>query len=359
MPDLRVGIVGCGLIGRRRAEEASLHERTRCVSVTDTDLARAGDVAATFGATVSASWQDLVSSSDINVVCVATPNGFLAEIAIAALRNGKHVLLEKPMGKNIDEARAISTASAQAQRCVKVGFNHRYHPAIARARRELTSATIGKPINGRIRYGHGARPGYESEWRGSANLAGGGELTDQGVHVADLFHWFFGVPEDVYCVTQTAVWPLGDLEDNAFGIIRFPHGITANFHTSWTQWKNLFSLEIFGDRGALIVEGLGRSYGVESLTIIRRAMAGGVPESEHISYDGPDTSWREEWDDFVRGILEKRPYLGNSTDGVIAMATLEALYRSASTAERVTVALRAGDIRGNGTSVSRHKWRDR
>lgn len=329
MTQLAVGLVGCGLIGRRRAAEAADHPRTSLALVADVVPARAAEVAAAHGARAVAGWRELVAAPGIDVVCVATPNGHLAEIAIAALDAGKHVLLEKPMGRSADEARAIAAAARRANRRVKVGFNHRYHPAIARARAELAAGTIGAPINVRARYGHGGRPGYENEWRGDAALAGGGELTDQGVHVADLLHWFVGVPREVYAVTQTAVWPLGALEDNAFAILRYDGGCVATFHTSWTQWKNLFSFEVFGELGALIVEGLGRSYGDETLTIVRRALQGGVPATERIAFAAEDVSWRDEWNDFVAGLLDGRPYLGDARDGIVAMETLTALYRSA------------------------------
>jgi predicted dehydrogenase len=326
--ELSVGIVGCGAIGRRRAEEAARHPRTRVAFVHDVNVEAATAVAGLHGAEVSGHWRDLIAS-DVDLVCVATPNGFLAEITCAALAAGKHVLLEKPMGRSIEEARTIAAESARAGRHVKVGFNHRYHPAIAAAHTELCAGTIGSAINARVRYGHGGRPGYENEWRGDPLLSGGGELTDQGVHVADLLHWFIGVPREVYAVTQMAVWPLGALEDNAFGILRYDDGCVASFHTSWTQWKNLFSLEVFGNRGSLVVEGLGRSYGEETLTIERRNDAGGPPRTERAVFAGPDTSWRDEWADFVAGILEGRRYHGDVEDGIVAMETLAALYRSA------------------------------
>jgi predicted dehydrogenase len=326
---LGAGVVGCGLIGSRRAAEAARHPASRCVAVADTDIGRAERVAAEAGARVARDWHELIASPDIDVVCVATPNGRLAQIAIAALNAGKHVLLEKPMGRSLDEARAIRAAARAAGRRVKVGFNHRYHPAIARAHGELANGTIGTPINARARYGHGARPGYEREWRGNAELAGGGELTDQGVHVVDLLHWFLGPPRDVYAVTQRAVWPLGELEDNAFAVLRYAGGAVASFHTSWTQWRNLFSFEIFGTAGSLVVEGLGGSYGEESLTIALRAPEGGAPLTERLAFAGPDTSWRDEWDDFITGIGAGRAFLGDADDGVVAMATLAALYASA------------------------------
>jgi predicted dehydrogenase len=328
-PPLGVAVVGCGLIGRRRAAEAAHHPGSRCVAVADVSAEAAGGVAAECGAAVERDWRAAVARPDVGAVVVATPNAFLVEIAVAALGAGKHVLTEKPMGRNLAEAERMRAAARHAGRVLKVGFNHRYHPAIAEARRRLERGDVGSPINARARYGHGGRPGYEKEWRGNRALAGGGELTDQGVHVADLLHWFLGEPASAFAWLQTAVWPLGDLEDNGFGMFRFPSGAVASFHTSWTQWKNLFSLEIFGTAGALVVEGLGRSYGVETLTAYRRKPEGGAPECEVLRYQADDLSWRDEWADFLGGALEGRPMLGTADDGVVAMRMLDALYRSA------------------------------
>lgn len=326
---LRVAVVGCGLIGKRRAEQALADPRSTLSWAVDAspDVARA--VAGTT-ATASDSWQDAVCAANVDIVCIATPNMLLAPIAIAALENGKHVLLEKPMGRNLAEAHDIARAAQRAGRQVKVGFNHRYHPAIARAHRELRDGRIGEIINVRARYGHGGRPGYEREWRGNRAAAGGGELTDQGVHIADLLHWFAGVPTEAFAYLQTAVWPLGDLEDNALGLFRFGATAVASFHTSWTQWKNLFSFEVYGTRGSLTIEGLGKSYGVERLTIADRALEGGAPAMTELLFDEPDRSWQIEWDDFVTALQTGSAFLGTAEDGIVAMAMIDALYRSAS-----------------------------
>jgi predicted dehydrogenase len=334
---VRTAVVGCGLIGRRRAREAASAARSRCVVVVDTVENAARDVAEATGAEATDDWRIAVARSDVDAVVVATPNGLLCEIAESALRQGKHVLVEKPMGRNVVEAERMRAAARSAGCLLKVGFNHRYHPAIAEAQRVCQRGEIGPIINLRCRYGHGARPGYEREWRGSRELAGGGELTDQGVHVADLVHWFAGVPETAFAYLQTAAWPLGDLEDNAFGLFRYGSGVVASFHTSWTQWKNLFSFEVFGRDGALVVEGLGRSYGPESLTVHRRRPEGGPPVTEKALYGGEDSSWKLEWDEFLGAVLEGRDMLGGADDGVIAMRMLRALYESAATRTPVPV----------------------
>ncbi len=328
---LRVGVVGCGLIGRRRAEQAAGHRETECVAVSDVDMNAAATTAQVVGAAPAADWHSLVERTDLDLVVVSTPNRFLCDIAVAALERGKHVLVEKPMGRNVTEAERMRRAACAARRVLKVGFNHRYHPAIAAAHQLVAQGALGEIINVRCRYGHGGRPGYEREWRGSRELAGGGELLDQGVHVVDLMHWFAGVPRDAFALLQTAVWPLQDLEDNAFGLFRFASGAVASLHTSWTQWKNIFSFEVTGRTGAAVVQGLGGSYGVETLTVYHRRPEGGAPQETTQVFEGADESWRLEWDDFVAAVRRGAagPMLGNMDDGVLAMRLIDALYRSA------------------------------
>jgi predicted dehydrogenase len=331
MKPLSVGLVGCGLIGCRRAKEVSQDQRASLRVVTDVDSDRSQELAKLVGCRAADDWKKVVDDKAIDVIIVSTPNGLTAEIGIAALNAGKHVLVEKPPGKNMSEARQLAVAARRAGRILKVGFNHRYHPAISRARQLVSEGAIGQLINMRARYGHGGRPGYEKEWRGNPALAGGGELTDQGVHLMDLFHWFAGLPDFAIAVTQTAVWPISPLEDNAFGLFQYANGMVASFHTSWTQWKNLFSFEVFGHRGFLIIEGLGGSYGTERLVTATRNPAGGAPSIQEEVFDGPDGSWQREWADFMGTIETGSVYWGTPEDGLNSMVILDALYRSART----------------------------
>lgn len=326
-----VAVIGCGLIGKRRSQYAAAHPNSHLSVVVDVNPDVTTELVEQYGCQALTQWQDAITRPDIDIVCVATHNGLLAEIAIAALQAGKHVLIEKPMGRNLAEARKMAAAAQTAQRLLKIGFNHRYHPAIAKAHDLYQAGTIGEIINIRARYGHGGRPGYENEWRGNPELAGGGELTDQGVHIADLIYWFAGLPVEAFAYLQTAIWAIQPLEDNGFGMFKFPSGAIASFHTSWTQWKNLFSLEIYGQKGSLTIDGLGKSYGVERLTIAQRKPEGGVPDLEELVFDQPDHSWELEWQDFMNAIQTNAPYLGMPEEGLGAMQMLDALYRSAKT----------------------------
>ena len=159
---------------------------------------------------------------------------------------------------------------------------------------------------------------------------------DQGVHVADLFHWLAGPPESAFGFVQTAVWQR-PVEDNAYGLFRFPGEVVGQLHVSMTQWRNLFSLEVHGERGALLAEGLGGSYGPERLTLVRRRMEGGVPEVTTEEYPGNDPSWSLEWDDFMRALGGAPLQHGSVQDGLVAMRMIDALYCSARGGTLVTI----------------------
>jgi predicted dehydrogenase len=329
---LGVAVIGCGLIGTRRALVAEGNGHTRLRVVADTDIARAGRLAQharTRGCDAVPDWERAVARNDVDIVIVSTSNGSLAEIAIAALTAGKHVLMEKPMGRNLGEALRIAEAAAASAGRLQIGFNHRLHPAIRRAAELVQGGEIGRLISIRARYGHGGRPGLEREWRSNAEEAGGGELLDQGVHVADLLHWLAGMPASAFAVTQTAAWDIRPLEDNAYGMLMYDSGLVAQLHVSMTQWKNLFSLEVYGHRGAVVVEGLGGSYGTERLVRMARAMGGGVPAVIDESFSGDDQSWALEWQAFVSAIRDGATPSPGASDGVAAMRIVDALYRSA------------------------------
>jgi predicted dehydrogenase len=249
------------------------------------------------------------------------------------------VLCEKPPGRSAVETAQMAAAASRSGCVLKVGFNHRHHPAVWQAHQACAEGVIGTPHFIRAVYGHGGRPGYDKEWRGSADLAGGGELLDQGVHILDLCRWFIGEFNQVYAQTATYFWPLGyfagenspRMEDNAFALLRTAAGQTAQFHTSWTQWKNRFSFEVFGDKGYIRIEGFGGSYGIESLTIGLRRQESGPPDEQHLQFEGPDLSWQAEWQEFKDAVANHRQPLASGEDGLQTMRLLEALYASART----------------------------
>jgi predicted dehydrogenase len=333
---MRVGIVGCGLIGTRRAH-AALDAGDTVVIVADVNAGVARAAADAVGSAMTVEWNEVVAS-DVEAVVVSTPNRELMPIGVAALDAGKHVLCEKPLGRNAGEARLLVEAARRTGLVLKTGFNHRHHPAIARAHSLADDGAIGRLVAVRCAYGHGGRPGYEQEWRGDPEVAGGGELLDQGVHLVDLSRWFLGDFSEATGIVATWFWPIEPLEDNAFAFLRTPSGAVASLHTSWTQWRNLFRFEVFGLEGYLVVEGLGGSYETERLRLGRRPAAGGRPDETEWSFPGEDVSWLAEWHEFKAAIAERRDPLGSGEDGCRAAVAVDAIYESARTGR--TVALR-------------------
>lgn len=334
---MKVGIVGCGLIGNRRAKVAQA-AGDEIVLVADIDQGRARATGEMVNCKWVADWQAVTSHPAIEAVVVATVNKNLLPITIAAFENGKHVLCEKPLGRNAQEARKMVEAGAAAKKVLKVGFNHRHHPAIRQAHELAQAGKIGPLMSIRAVYGHGGRPGYDQEWRGNPDLAGGGELLDQGVHIVDLCRWFMGDFSQVSGMLSTWFWKVAPLEDNAFALLRTSKGQIALLHTSWTQWKNLFRFEIFGLNGFLLVEGLGGSYGTERLTLGLRRPESGPPEEQFWEYSGPDISWEAEWEEFTKAIRENRPPVGDGNDGYQAALIIDGIYESSMTGRTAELA---------------------
>jgi len=320
-------VVGCGLVGRRRASVAS-RLGDRVVQVADIDDQAAADTANAVDASWTSDWRDVVSHPGIDAVVVATPNDRLCPIGVAALGAGKHVLCEKPLGRNPAEARALVDAAEAAGVWLKTGFNHRHHPALAKAHELCVTGQIGPLLGIRAAYGHGGRPGYDKEWRGDRERAGGGELLDQGVHLIDLARWFLGDFADATGLVATWFWEVQPLEDNCFALLRTHKGQVASIHSSWTQWKNLFRFEVFGRDGYAAVEGLGGSYGTERLVLGHRRPESGPPVEECWEFPGADGSWELEWREFATAVGEGRPPLGDGLDGLAAAVVVDAIYTS-------------------------------
>lgn len=323
-----IAIIGAGLIGRKRAVALKKIVDSKLIVIVDVNTERAEKLSKEFNVEVESSWRRVVNRKDVNIVIVSTFNKYLMPISISALENKKHVLCEKPLGRNVEESIKILKSAIENKVVLKTGFNHRYHPAVQKAKEIVDKGEIGKIIFFRCIYGHGGRPGYEREWRANKELCGGGELLDQGVHVIDLFRWFTGEFDEALGYTPTFFWNM-KVEDNAFAFFKKRDGVIAFMHTSWTQWKNLFSFEIFGEKGYLIINGLGGSYGKEVLKIGRRKEEGGIPEEKIIEFENDDISWQKELMDFFTAIDEGREVVGSGYDGYKANLMIEAVYKSA------------------------------
>lgn len=293
----------------------------------DPAIDRAKELAAASGqnARATAEWQAAVSDPVVDAVIVSTTNDCLARVTLAAVESGKHVLVEKPAGRSASELRPVIEAANRRARCVWVGFNLRYHPAIRKAHEIVASGEVGTLMWVRGRYGHGGRIGYDREWRADPKISGGGELLDQGVHLIDLGRWFLGDFAQVCGYAPTFYWDM-PVDDNAYLLLKTRQGQAAWLHASCTQWKNLFSFEIFGRNGALIIDGLGGSYGVERLTHHRVRPELGPPETTTWEFAGDDPSWAAEFRDFVDTAKEGKSAKTSLGDALAALEVVDYVY---------------------------------
>lgn len=263
---------------------------------------------------------------DVDVALVATTHDQLAPIAAAAAAAGKHVLIEKPGARTSSELDPVAEAASRTRALVRVGFNHRHHRALRKAREIFDSGALGEPMFIRGRYGHGGRAGYDREWRADPKISGGGELIDQGAHLIDLSRWFLGDFSSVRGRARTYFWNM-PVEDNGFLLLETAGGRVAFLHASWTEWKNLFSFEIAGRIGKLEISGLGGSYGLERLTWYKMSPHMGPPETLAWEYPMADDSWETEWAAFLEDIRENRQPDPGIADAQAVLRVIEQIYQ--------------------------------
>jgi predicted dehydrogenase len=321
---MRLAIVGCGFIGQKRAR--SITPKATVTVCCDVDAAKAERLAqAHTGAEISTDWAQVVSREDIDAVFVCTTHNLLAPVAAAAAEYGKDVLIEKPGALRASDLDAVKAAAGRTGAVVRVGFNHRYHPSVLKAREIIESGVLSDLLFVRARYGHGGRLGYEREWRAVPEISGGGEAIDQGMHLIDLACWFLG---DLHFVAGRApayFWKM-PVEDNAFLLLETKAKQVAFLHASWTEWKNLFSFEICGRMGKLEIEGLGGSYGTERLKHYQMLPDMGPPPTTIYEYPMPDHSWELEIATFFEDIRLRRDPRPGIAEAQQALRIIEQLY---------------------------------
>lgn len=324
---IRIAQIGCGLIGRKRAAAIRSIAGATLRYACDVDEARAHELARFAGPACKAvtKFEAAMADPAVQVVIVSTMNAMLAPIAEAAAQAGKHVLVEKPGARSSAELRRLQTVAERTGAKIRVSYNHRYHPALVKARELVDAGAVGPLMFLRGRYGHGGRTGYDREWRADPSLSGGGELIDQGVHLIDLAAWFLGPFDRVEGHAATYFWDM-KVDDNAFVSLRTAQGRTAWLHVSCTEWKNLFSLEIYGRTGKIAVDGLGGSYGLERCAHFRMLPEMGPPDTTVWEYPRGDDSWASELRAFAEDIRLGRAPSPGLAEGIRTLEAVEAIY---------------------------------
>jgi len=277
-------------------------------------------------ATIYTDWRQLVNDPRVDIVVIATPHHVLAEIGLASIKAGKHVLIEKPAAKNADELIPLIEAEKEYGVQVRIGFNHRHHRAFQKAKSLVDAGAIGELMFIRARYGHGGRVGYDQEWRAIPAISGGGELIDQGVHLIDLSRWFLGDFEEINGYAHTYFWNM-PVDDNGFMLLKTAQKQVAFLHASCTEWKNTFSFEIYGKVGKLDVQGLGGSYGVERLAFYEMQPEMGPPPTQIWEYPMSDNSWMVEFEMFLKDIQQQTRTSAGLIDAKAALEVVNRIYK--------------------------------
>lgn len=327
---LRVGIAGYGIIGKVRHKYSNLHPKLQVVAVCDQSFAKAGefDDGVRF---YSNSEQLIAEPLDILFVCL--PNHLAPEVTMAGLERGLHVFCEKPPGRTLDDIRAvIECEKRHPEQRLMYGFNHRYHDSVKDALRIIQSGELGEVRDLRGVYGKSKIVRFDTnEWRTQRSMAGGGILLDQGIHMVDMMRLFAGEFSDVYSFVKNDFWH-HDVEDNAYALMRTSDGKIAMLHSSATQWRHRFQLDITLTRGAILLSGIltnSRSYGAETITVIYAGENDGGDPKEQMTRYSSDHSWPDEISVFVDCIVEHKPIVGgSSSDAYKTMELVERIYQA-------------------------------
>ena len=326
---LRIGIAGYGVVGKRRHHFIDRHEHFQTVAVCDRKFG--GDEPVPPGLQAFESYQDLLAI-DLDVLFVCLTNDLAAQVTEAGLRKGLHVFCEKPPSRTVEDVLKVQACLRECPgQKLKYGFNHRYHESVVDALALVKSGQLGSIINLRGIYGKSTIINFDSDWRTKRSIAGGGILLDQGIHMVDLLRLFAGEFKEYRSFISNGHWR-HDVEDNAFALLQTEGGVVAMLHSSATQWRHQFNLEIALTDGSINLSGIlsgSKSYGEETMTIIKRPQETGALPREEIRRYLNDPSWAAEVEEFSEAIrLDKPVQNGSIDDAIQTMETVFQIYRA-------------------------------
>lgn len=264
---------------------------------------------------------------ECDAVLIAAPHKFLFSLALACLDAKKHVLVEKPGATASADLYKLQNISEQNKLSLMVGFNYRFFESIRGAKEIIDSGKIGHTMFVRLRHGQAGRPGYEKEWRMNREISGGGVLMDHGTHDIDLINYFLSGTNVVAGSAVSNFFWQSEAEDNAFLLLKNKDGQISSIHLGLTDWKPIFSFEIYGPNGYCVINGLGRKYGgSEILTIGRKDNDGQIKEEEIICNPEVKNSFIAELDEFINSIEQKRLPSPNIFDAINTLKIIEKVY---------------------------------
>jgi predicted dehydrogenase len=325
---LRIGIAGYGVVGKRRHKNIDLHPFLKVTSVCDRDESNFFDLAPKINKYQH--YKEMLESEELDAIFVCMTNDIASEVTINALYSDLHVFCEKPPGRNVSEIEnVIRVEKTKPELKLLYGFNHRHHESVIEAISLVKSKNLGKILSLRGVYGKAKLITFDQgDWRTKRDISGGGVLLDQGIHMVDLMRLFAGEFEEVHSFISNNFWKF-DVEDNAYAIMKTSEGIVGMLHSSATQWKHQFSLDINLEKGSIKLQGIlsgSKSYGNETLTVSFSNPGSdfGLPEETRTLYN-KDPSWESEVNLFYNIITNSdKSFSGDSKD---ALETMKLVYK--------------------------------
>jgi len=326
---INVGIIGYGKMGYIRAQALEKTGRAKIINVYE-------EYTDTIGLEypLSTNMDDIFQNPDIDAIFICTPNYLNKLLTIKGLKAGKNIFCEKPPAFTALDVEEIMRVEKISGKKLMYGFNHRHHESIQYMNNLIDSNEFGNVIWMRGRYGKSVDNSFFDTWRAKKDLAGGGILLDQGIHMLDLFIMLGGSFDTVKADVSSHYWNL-EIEDNVFAIYKNTKtGMSASLHSTMTQWRHLFSLEVFLEKGYLVLNGLRTSsgtYGDEVLSIAKNRTTAPVAtweDEKRLTFE-TNNSWESEINHFIDAIKNDSPIqIGNSNDALSVMSLIDKTYEN-------------------------------
>ena len=330
---MRVGIAGYGVVGKTRHISIEKNTPFQIIAVSESNKETQKDIPA--GIEIFEHYQDLIADAELDIIFISLPNKFAAGATSLSLQKGLHVFCEKPPAKTLSELINVQNIlSKHPSLKLMYGFNHRFHLSVEEAKSIINKNTFGKIINMKGVYGKSQMISFnQTDWRTKREESGGGILLDQGIHMLDLMRYLSGQDfTEIFSFIDNAFWSF-DVEDNAYVLMKSRDGVVAQLHSSATQWRHVFNLEITLEKGSLVLGGLltgSKSYGDETLKVITSdpAKDQGVPR-ESISKYNEDVSWDNEIKYFAKSLQDDlNIQRGSIEDAIETMSLIESIYKA-------------------------------
>ena len=331
MDKVKFGIAGYGKMGKIREESILNSSDAKLISIYEISEYSHNDKSI-----VQCNSFDELLTTDIDAVIVSAYVSVAADYVIRALSRGKHVFCEKPPSMTAKEMTKVIEIEKKMGKVLKYGFNHRFHYSVMEAKKVINDGGMGKMLWMRGVYGKAGSIDFHDNWRNYKNYSGGGILLDQGIHMIDLFRYFSN--DEFTCLSShltSSFWNV-ECEDNAFLTLKSKNDIVATLHSSATQWKHKFLLEMAFENGFINLDGIlssTRSYAPETMIIGKRefediTFAMGKPK-ESITYYEYDNSWELELKEFIDAVNGKSVINnGTSEDALEIMMLTDFVYKN-------------------------------